>query len=187
MTKQIKFENKLFHDIKEANKELSTKEVLELINSEDKVQFINEKEQDITSLVLARLFLQSDLKTKQNILNSYAFKPMVNESKNLEQAFQKLILGGIGLASYTGEKLQEFGDELVKRGEKADSKPATTVKNWYDQSSVEVQKFLDKATDSIQKQTSAFVNNDKVQKLEEQIQKLQSELTSLKKDKVTKK
>ena len=66
-------------------------------------------------------------------------------------ALRKAVLFGAGLAVMTTEKMRDFADELVKRGEMSEQEAKQALKEWMDKSK--------QARKDMEEKTEAAINN----------------------------
>lgn len=180
MTRLIKrYDNRKLYDI-QTSKTVTLSEIAEMIRIGDEVQVVDSSGKDISTKVLAQIFFQENVETKQMVFNKYLLQGLIKETQNMENTIKKFLLGGIGLASLTGEKIEELVNELVKRGEVAEDDRAKFVKNLMEKSSSEIHKVVDKVSTGIKsKEETESEEEERVASLESQIEKLQTELKEL--------
>jgi polyhydroxyalkanoate synthesis repressor PhaR len=111
-----KYENRKLYDTS-TSKTLTLKEIALLIRDGEEIKVVDANDKDITNKVLAQIFLQENLSTKQLVLNKFLLEWLIKESSKLENLTKKVLLGGAGLASLTQEKAEQIVNELIKRGE----------------------------------------------------------------------
>jgi poly(hydroxyalkanoate) granule-associated protein len=76
----------------------------------------------------------------------------MKEDMKMADFFKNAILAGIGLASLTREKAEEFAKELINRGELSENDKAKFVKDVMDQtekSKTELEKKIEKSLEEI--------------------------------------
>jgi polyhydroxyalkanoate synthesis regulator phasin len=111
---------------------------------------------------------------------------LIQEGQNIESVIKKFLLGGIGLASLTREKLDEIVNELVKRGELAEDQRARFVKELLEKGTENIHKVMDKVAHPSDKEEEEAISAEPVSKaeritsLEQQIASLKQELAGLK-------
>ena len=111
-----KYENRKLYDTS-TSKTLTLKEIALLIRDGEEIKVVDANDKDITNKVLAQIFLQENLSTKQLVLNKFLLEWLIKESSKLENLTKKVLLGGAGLASLTQEKAEQIVNELIKSGE----------------------------------------------------------------------
>ncbi|MGQ9561513.1 MAG: phasin family protein [Candidatus Oleimicrobiaceae bacterium] len=102
----------------------------------------------------------------------------------MEAMLRKLVLAGIGAASLTKEKVEEFVDELVKRGEVSEEERAkfikdtvTKVEEFSQQLRTRVEEEVGKATEKLKPRFQKDI-----EQLSEQVQALRDEIAQLRKE-----
>lgn len=177
MSRVIKrYDNRKLYDT-QTSKTVNLSEIADMIRQGDEIQVINSQGKDITPKILGQIFLQENVETKQLFLNKFVLQGLIQESQNFESIIKKFLLGGIGLASLTGEKLEELINELVKRGELAEDQRAKFIKELMAKGSGNLKKAAQKIAPDTENASS---KEDQIQDLEAQISQLQSELDELK-------
>jgi polyhydroxyalkanoate synthesis regulator phasin len=154
-------------------------EIADFIRSGEEVQVVDSKGKDITPKILGQIFLQENVETKQLMFNKFVLQGLIQESQNMESIIKKFLLGGIGLASMTREKLDELVNELIKRGELSEDQRARFVKELMARSSKNIHKVVDKVAhpdESDAPQSKA----ERIEELEAKIAALQAELKDTK-------
>lgn len=176
-----RYDNRKLYDT-QTSKTVNLGEIADMIRQGEEVQVIDSSGQDITPKILGQIFLQENVATKQLMFNKFVLQGLIQESKNMESIIKKFLLGGIGLASMTQEKLEELVNELVKRGELAEDQRAKFLKELMQRSSQNLQKVKEKVDPSNPVQGNAEEGNkeDRIEALESQIAALQSQLKDLK-------
>ncbi|GAB6279088.1 MAG: hypothetical protein STSR0006_10910 [Lentimicrobium sp.] len=90
-----------------------------------------------------------DLKLRSHIV---IYNITMKEDMKMADFFKNAILAGIGLASLTREKAEEFAKELINRGELSENDKAKFVKDVMDQtekSKTELEKKIEKSLEEI--------------------------------------
>lgn len=188
-----RYDNRKLYDT-QTSKTVNLSEIAEMIRQGDDIQVIDSKGHDITPKILAQIFLQENLETKQLFLNKFVLQGLIQESQNLEAIIKKFLLGGIGLASLTHEKLEQLVNELIKRGELAEDQRARFIKELMERGSANLHKIMDKVAQVGEQGETETVKNtaieteadskvsqvDQISLLEQQIEALQRELAQLK-------
>lgn len=192
-----RYDNRKLYDT-QTSKTVNLGEIADMIRQGDDIQVIDSQGHDITPKILGQIFLQENLETKQLFLNKFVLQGLIQEGQNIESVIKKFLLGGIGLASLTREKLDEIVNELVKRGELAEDQRARFVKELLEKGSENIHKVMDKvAHPSEKEETEALAAEapsdlpdaeslekaDRISSLEQQIAALKEELAGLKSQK----
>ena len=159
-----RYDNRKLYDT-QTSKTVNLGEIADFIRSGEEVQVVDSKGKDITPKILGQIFLQENVETKQLMFNKFVLQGLIQESQNMESIIKKFLLGGIGLASLTREKLEEIVNELVKRGELSEDQRALFVKD-----------MLSRAKKSERPAEEPMSKEDKIKALEAKIAALQSEL-----------
>lgn len=181
-----RYDNRKLYDT-QTSKTVNLGEIADMIRQGDDIQVIDSQGHDITPKILGQIFLQENLETKQLFLNKFVLQGLIQEGQNIESVIKKFLLGGIGLASLTREKLDEIVNELVKRGELAEDQRARFVKELLEKGTENIHKVMDKvAHPSDQEEEEDVASPEPVSKaeritsLEQQIASLKQELAGLK-------
>lgn len=111
-----RYENRKLYDTT-TSKTLTLKDIASLIRDGEEVKVVDNTDKDITNKVLAQIFLQENLSTKQLVMSKFLLEVLIKESDKLEKLTKNVLFGGVGLASLTQEKLETLVNELIKRGE----------------------------------------------------------------------
>ncbi len=111
-----RYENRKLYDTT-TSKTLTLKDIALLIKAGEDIKVVDNNEKDMTNKVLAQIFLQENLSTKQLVMNKFLLELLIKESDKIEKVTKKILLGGVGFASLTQEKLENLVTELVKKGE----------------------------------------------------------------------
>jgi len=126
-----RYDNRKLYDT-ETSKTVTLKDVALLIREGLEIKVVDGSDKDITNKVLAQIFLQENLETKQFVLNKFLLEWLIKESGKLESLTKRVLLGGVGLASLTQDKAEQLVSELVKRGEVEEGDKARFVKQIID-------------------------------------------------------
>jgi len=126
-----KYDNRKLYDT-ETSRTVTLKDIAFYIREGQDIKIIDANEKDITNKVLAQVFLQENLQTKQIVLNKYLLEGLIKESNKIEEVSKKLLLAGVGLASLTQEKIDQLVNELVKRGEVEENERSKFAKHLID-------------------------------------------------------
>lgn len=185
-----RYDNRKLYDT-QTSKTVNLGEIADMIRQGDDIQVIDSQGHDITPKILGQIFLQENLETKQLFLNKFVLQGLIQEGQNIESVIKKFLLGGIGLASLTREKLDEIVNELVKRGELAEDQRARFVKELLEKGTENIHKVMDKVAHPTDKDAEAEAEEptssieptskaDRISSLEQQIASLKQELAGLK-------
>ncbi|GIW21943.1 MAG: hypothetical protein KatS3mg068_0950 [Candidatus Sericytochromatia bacterium] len=123
-----KYDNRKLYDT-ENSKTVTLKDIAQMIRDGIEIKVVDNVNKDITNKVLAQIFLQENLETKQLMLSKFLLEFLIKESSKIESLIKKVLLSGVGLASLTQEKVEQIVNELVKRGELDESEKAKFVKD----------------------------------------------------------
>jgi polyhydroxyalkanoate synthesis repressor PhaR len=126
-----RYDNRKLYDT-ETSKTVTLKDVATLIREGQEIKVVDGSDKDITNKVLAQIFLQENLETKQFVLSKFLLEWLIKESGKLESLTKRVLLGGVGLASLTQDKAEQLVAELVKRGEIEESDKTKFVKQIID-------------------------------------------------------
>lgn len=182
-----RYDNRKLYDT-QTSKTVNLGEIADMIRQGDEIQVIDSQGHDITPKILGQIFLQENLETKQLFLNKFVLQGLIQEGQNIESVIKKFLLGGIGLASLTREKLDEIVNELVKRGELAEDQRARFVKELLEKGTENIHKVMDKVAHPADKEEEATEGEpvskaERISSLEQQIASLKEELAGLKSQK----
>lgn len=122
-----RYDNRKLYDT-ETSKTVTLKDVATLVREGLEIKVVDGSDKDITNKVLAQIFLQENLETKQFVLNKFLLEWLIKESGKLESLTKRVLLGGVGLASLTQDKAEALVTELIKRGEVEEGDKAKFVK-----------------------------------------------------------
>jgi polyhydroxyalkanoate synthesis repressor PhaR len=111
-----KYDNRKLYDTT-TSKTLTLREIASIIRDGEEVKVVDGSDKDITNKVMAQIFLQENLETKQLVLSKFLLEWLIKESGKLENLTKKVLLGSAGLVSLTQEKADQLVTELIKRGE----------------------------------------------------------------------
>jgi len=102
----------------------------------------------------------------------------------METTLRKLVLAGIGAVSLTKEKVEEFVDDLVKRGEVSEEERAKFIKDTV----AKVEEFSQLLRARVEEEVGKATERLKpkfqkdIQELSEQVQAMRSEIAELRKE-----
>lgn len=121
-----RYDNRKLYDTT-TSKTLTLKDIATLIREGKEIKVVDASDKDITNKVLAQIFLQENLATKQFVLSKFVLEWLIQESDKLESFTKKVLLGGVGLATLTQEKAEQLVNELIKKGEIEEKDKSRTV------------------------------------------------------------
>ena len=173
-----RYDNRKLYDT-QTSKTVNLTDIAEMIRNAEEVQVIDSQGKDITPKILGQIFLQENVETKQLLFNKFVLQGLIQESQSMESVIKKFLLGGIGLASMTREKLEELVNELVKRGELAEDQRSRFIKDMLSRSADNLHKVVDKVTPHSDLDPN-LSKGEKIETLESRIEALQQELEALK-------
>lgn len=182
MARMIKrYDNRKLYDT-QTSKTVNLSEIAEMIRQGDEIQVMDSQGKDITPKILGQIFLQENVETKQLFVNKFVLQGLIQEGQNMEKVIKKFLLGGIGLATLTREKLDELVNELIKRGELAEDQRSRFIKELLEKGSENIHKVMDKVTHE-EEETAPADKSDRIRDLEQQVLELQQELLQLRQEK----
>ncbi|MFN8670911.1 MAG: polyhydroxyalkanoate synthesis regulator DNA-binding domain-containing protein [Candidatus Sericytochromatia bacterium] len=111
-----RYENRKLYDTT-TSKTLTLKDIATLIREGEEIKVVDNNDKDITNKVLAQIFLQENLSTKQMVMSKFLLEILIKESDRIENLTKKVLFAGVGLASLTQEKIENLVNELIKKGE----------------------------------------------------------------------
>lgn len=174
-----RYDNRKLYDT-QTSKTVNLGEIADMIRLGEEIQVVDSQGKEITPKILGQIFLQENVETKQLMFNKFVLQGLIQESQNMESVIKKFLLGGIGLASMTREKLEELVNELVKRGELAEDQRSRFIKEMLNRSSDNIHKVMDKVTTGpLNPDLSPKTKAERVEELEAQIRSLKEELKNL--------
>lgn len=174
-----RYDNRKLYDT-QTSKTVNLGEIADMIRQGEDVQVVDSQGKDITPKILGQIFLQENVETKQLMFNKFVLRGLIQESQNMEGFIKKFLLGGIGLASMTRERIEELVNELVKRGELAEDQRSKFIKELMNRSTDNIHKVMDKVSTGPLNEAEGEDKAERIQELEEQILKLKEELKGLK-------
>ena len=174
-----RYDNRKLYDT-QTSKTVNLGEIAEMIRAGEEVQVVDSQSKDITPKILGQIFLQENMETKQLLFNKFVLQGLIQESQSMESVIKKFLLGGIGLATLTKDRLDELVNELVERGELAEDQRAKFIKDLMTRSSELTHKVMDKVSTGPLSEAPPKANKEeRIHDLESRIDKLQQELESL--------
>lgn len=177
-----RYDNRKLYDT-QTSKTVNLGEVADMIRQGEEVQVVDSSGKDITPKILGQIFLQENIETKQLMFNKFVLQGLIQESQHMETFIKKFLLGGIGLASVTREKIEELVNELIQRGELAEDQRSRFIKELMLKSSENIHKVMDKVTPAPPAGEEPETDTSKAEsiaEIESQIAALQAELNQLK-------
>jgi polyhydroxyalkanoate synthesis repressor PhaR len=179
MARMIKrYDNRKLYDT-QTSKTVNLSEIAEMIRQGDEIQVMDSQGKDITPKILGQIFLQENVETKQLFVNKFVLQGLIQEGQNMEKVIKKFLLGGIGLATLTREKLDELVNELVKRGELAEDQRSRFIKELLEKGSENIHKVMDKVAHEEEESSPPVDKTDRIRDLEQQVLDLKHELEQL--------
>ena len=175
-----RYDNRKLYDT-QTSKTVNLGEIADMIRSGQEIQVVDSQGKDITPKIMGQIFLQENVETKQLMFNKFVLQGLIQESHNMESVIKKFLLGGIGLATISKERLEELVGELVQRGELAEDQRSKFIKDLMQKSTQNIHKVMDKVTTGpLVDPTKPAAKAERIDDLEDQIELLQKELAKLK-------
>ena len=181
-----RYDNRKLYDTT-TSKTLTLKDIATLIREGKDVKVVDASDKDITNKVLAQIFLQENLSTKQFVLSKFVLEWLIQESDKLESFTKKVLLGGVGLASLTQERVEQLVNELIKKGEveeKDKSKMVTQVINKIEKGSKEFKHIVEGLVHDVTSKEKDDVKTEKeiLDEKEKEIVELKKQIKDLVKE-----
>jgi polyhydroxyalkanoate synthesis repressor PhaR len=181
-----RYDNRKLYDT-ETSKTVTLKDVATMIREGHEVKVVDGSDKDITNKVLAQIFLQENLETKQFVLSKFLLEWLIKESGKLESLTKRVLLGGVGLASLTQDKAEQLVNELVKRGEVEEGDKSKFVKQIIDKVEKGSKDFKHLVEGLVQEVTAkekveAKTEEDVIAQKEKEIADLKKQIAELSKD-----
>lgn len=181
-----RYDNRKLYDT-ETSKTVTLKDVATLIREGQEIKVVDGADKDITNKVLAQIFLQENLETKQFVLSKFLLEWLIKESGRLESLTKRVLLGGVGLASLTQEKAEQLASELVKRGEVEEGDKAKFVKQIIDKvekGSKDFKHMVEGLVHEVTAKEKVEVKNEEelIAQKEKEIAELKKQIAELNKD-----
>jgi polyhydroxyalkanoate synthesis repressor PhaR len=174
-----RYDNRKLYDT-QTSKTVNLGEIADLIRQGEEVQVVDSQGQDITPKILGQIFLQENIETKQLMFNKFVLQGLIQESQNMESVIKKFLLGGIGLATLTRERLEELVNELIERGELAEDQRSKFIKELMSKSTENIHRVMDKVTTGPLPENPKASKEERMHELEDRILAMQKELEGLK-------
>ena len=113
-----RYANRRLYD-PETSKTITLEDVAEMIIAGEEIKVIdNMSGQDITPKILGQTFLKVSLGQRNEEFSNYMLSALIRETgKDIRALFGRLVLGGIGLAYLTKEKMDKILQSMVAVGE----------------------------------------------------------------------
>lgn len=175
-----KYDNRKLYDT-ESSKTVTLKDLATMIREGLEIKVVDNSDKDITNKVMAQIFLQNNLETKQLLLSKFLLELLIKEGSKIESLIKKVLLSGVGLANLTQEKVEQLVNELIKKGELDETEKSKFVK--------EIIGKVEKGSNDIKVAVEGFVNdissknkktkNDEISEKEEEIAKLKEQIKEL--------
>lgn len=175
-----KYDNRKLYDT-ESSKTVTLKDIGDMIRQGIDIKVIDNADKDITNKVMAQIFLQDNLETKQLVLSKFLLEFLIKESSKIESLIKKVLLSGVGLASLTQEKTEQIVNELVKKGELDESERAKFVKeliNKVEKGSKDIKNAVEEFVQDISLKNKKL-KNDEISEKELEIQRLKEQIKEL--------
>jgi polyhydroxyalkanoate synthesis regulator phasin len=136
----------------------------------------NKTGKDVTISVLARVFSDTLSEDKQNLKQTTkVLRVLISKGGGITMDFfKKSVLFGLGVFDLTKEKAEKIVDEMIKRGEMAQSDKAKAVKELLKGHDERMEKLKKKIDESVEKVTARVKGKEK-----EELAKLQKKIDEL--------
>ena len=171
-----RYKNRRLYDTLE-KKTIKLKDVASLVKKNVSFKVIDNKtRKDVTISVLARVFSDTLSEDKQNLKQtSKVLRALISKGGGITMDFfKKSVLFGLGVFDLTREKAEKIVDEMIKRGEMAQSDKAKAVKELLKGHDERMEKLKKKIDESVEKVTARVKGKDK-----EELAKLQKKIDEL--------
>ncbi|MGB2805853.1 MAG: polyhydroxyalkanoate synthesis regulator DNA-binding domain-containing protein [Candidatus Zixiibacteriota bacterium] len=171
-----RYKNRRLYDTLE-KKTIKLKDVASLVKKNVSFKVIDNKTgKDVTISVLARVFSGTLSEDKQNLKQtSKVLRVLISKGGGITMDFfKKSVLFGLGVFDLTREKAEKIVDEMIKRGEMAQSDKAKAVKELLKGHDERMEKLKKKIDESVEKVTARVKGKDK-----EELAKLQKKIDEL--------
>lgn len=181
-----RYDNRKLYDT-ETSKTITLKDIAYMIREGEEVKVVDGSDKDITNRVLAQIFLQENLDTKQFVLSKFVLEWLIKESGKLESFTKKVLLGGVGFASMTQEKAEQLVNELVKRGEVGEDEKSKYVKqiiNKVEKGSKDFKNMVEGLVQEVNAKEKAEVQEEEntIEAKEKEIEELKKQIKELNKE-----
>jgi len=171
-----RYKNRRLYDTID-KKTIKLEDVASLVKKNVSFKVIDNKtRKDVTISVLARVFSDTLSEDKQNLKQtSKVLRALISKGGGITMDFfKKSVLFGLGVFDLTKEKAEKIVDEMVKRGEMAQSDKAKAVKELLKGHDERMEKLKRKIDESVEKVTARVKGKDK-----EELAKLQKKIDEL--------
>lgn len=171
-----RYKNRRLYDTLE-KKTIKLEDVASLVKKNVSFRVIDNKTgKDVTISVLARVFSDTLSEDKQNLKQtSKVLRALISKGGGITMDFfKKSVLFGLGVFDLTREKAEKIVDEMIKRGEMAQSDKAKAVKELLKGHDERMEKLKRKIDESVEKVTAKVKGKDK-----EELTKLQKKIDEL--------
>ena len=171
-----RYKNRRLYDTLE-KKTIKLEDVANLVKKDVSFEVIDNKtRKDVTISVLARVFSDTLSEDKQNLKQTTkVLRALISKGGGITMDFfKKSVLFGLGVFDLTREKAEKIVDEMVKRGEMAQSDKAKAVKELLKGHDERMEKLKRKIDESVEKVTAKVKRKDK-----EELAKLQKKIDEL--------
>ena len=171
-----RYKNRRLYDTTD-KKTIKLEDVASLVKKNVSFEVIDNKTgKDVTISVLSRVFSDTLSEDKKNLKQtSKVLRVLISKGGGITMDFfKKSVLFGLGVFDLTREKAEKIVDEMVKRGEMAQSDKAKAVKELLKGHDERMEKLKRKIDESVEKVTARVKGKDK-----EELAKLQKKIDEL--------
>ncbi|MGB7062010.1 MAG: polyhydroxyalkanoate synthesis regulator DNA-binding domain-containing protein [Candidatus Zixiibacteriota bacterium] len=171
-----RYKNRRLYDTLE-KKTIKLEDVANLVKKDVSFEVIdNKNRKDVTISVLARVFSDTLSEDKQNLKQTTkVLRVLISKGGGITMDFfKKSVLFGLGVFDLTREKAEKIVDEMIKRGEMAQSDKAKAVKELLKGHDERMDKLKKKIDESVEKVTAKVKGKDK-----EELAKLHKKMDEL--------
>jgi polyhydroxyalkanoate synthesis repressor PhaR len=171
-----RYKNRRLYDTLE-KKTIKLEDVASLVKKNVSFKVIDNKTgKDVTISVLARVFSDTLSEDKQNLKQTTkVLRVLISKGGGITMDFfKKSVLFGLGVFDLTRERAEKIVDEMVKRGEMAQSDKAKAVKELLKGHDERMEKLKKKIDESVEKVTARVKGKEK-----EELAKLQKKIDEL--------
>ncbi len=171
-----RYKNRRLYDTID-KKTIKLEDVANLVKKNVSFKVIDNKTgKDVTISVLGRVFSDTLSEDKKNLKQTTkVLRVLISKGGGITMDFfKKSVLFGLGVFDLTREKAEKIVDEMVKRGEMAQSDKAKAVKELLKGHDERMEKLKKKIDESVEKVTARVKGKDK-----EELAKLQKKIDEL--------
>ncbi len=171
-----RYKNRRLYDTID-KKTIKLEDVANLVKKDVSFEVIDNKtRKDVTISVLARVFSDTLSEDKQNLKQTTkVLRALISKGGGITMDFfKKSVLFGLGVFDLTRERAEKIVDEMVKRGEMAQSDKAKAVKELLKGHDERMEKLKKKIDESVEKVTARVKGKDK-----EELAKLNKKMDEL--------